>query len=236
MSAAVTPSPSATRRAALFDFDGTLGITLPSWTAAFGAAIREHGHMPTEEEVIRSCFHTPTEEAIKNFGISDSDAFKKRVWASIMELMASAEHYPGVPETLQALRDEGFMLAVVTNSRRSAVEPVLRRWKVHHHFEEILTIDDVSNGKPDPEMIHRAINLLDLSPSDTYIIGDSRADVTAGKNAGIRTIGFSPEENRKYLAFDILQALAPSHLVHSYDHLREVLGLSKPLPAERQAR
>jgi phosphoglycolate phosphatase-like HAD superfamily hydrolase len=127
------------------------------------------------------------------------------------------------------------MLAVVTNSRRSAVEPVLRRWNVHQYFEEILTIDDVSNGKPDPEMIHKAINSLNLSPSDTYIIGDSRADVNAGKNAGIRTIGFSPEENRKYLAFDILKGLEPSHLVHSYDHLREVLGLSNTLANEHQA-
>jgi HAD superfamily hydrolase (TIGR01509 family) len=211
----------------LFDFDGTLGVTLPSWTSAFAAAMQAHGIEATEAEVIKDCFHRPTADLIKKHGIEDGARFKSQLWSSVMEQMNHVEHYPRIPETLDALRDAGFKMAVVTNSRRVAVEPVLQRWNLHHHFDAIFTIDDVTHGKPDPEMIHRALNRLNLSPSDTYIIGDSRADVNAGKNAGIRTIGFSPEANWKYMAFDVLRDLEPSHLIHSYDELWEVLGLPK---------
>lgn len=227
MSASLAPAHQRPTRAMLFDFDGTLGITLPSWTRAFGDTMREHGINPTEEDLITYCFHSCTDEVIRNHGITDGERFKERVWATVVEHMRSVDHYPLIPETLNALREEGFKMAVVTNSRRAAVEPVLRRWNLHHHFDAVITIDDVSHGKPDPEMIHHALNRLNLSPSHTYIIGDSRADVNAGKRAGIRTIGFSPEANWKYMAFDALRDLEPSHLIHSYDDLWNVLGLSK---------
>jgi HAD superfamily hydrolase (TIGR01509 family) len=227
MSGPLLPSQQVSTRGVLFDFDGTLGVTLPSWTSAFGTVMGEHGITPTEEELITYCFHSCTDEVIRNHGIEDGAHFKERVWAAVVELMSSVDHYPRIPETLGALRDEGYKMAVVTNSRREAVLPVLKRWNIDHHFDAVITIDDVSHGKPDPEMIHRAINQLNLSPSDTYIVGDSRADVNAGKRAGIRTIGFSPEENRKYMTFEALKDLGPSHLIHSYDKLWEVLGLPK---------
>jgi len=221
------PQPRQPARGLLFDFDGTLGVTLPSWTKAFGAIMREHGIAPSESELIHYCFHSCTDEVIRTHGIKDGSTFKQRVWSNVVERMNTVEHYPLIPETLTALREDGFRLAVVTNSRRIAVEPVLQRWNLHHHFDTIITIDDVSHGKPDPEMIHHALNRLNLSPSHTYIIGDSSADVNAGKRAGIRTIAFSPEENWKYMAFDRLRDLEPSHLIHSYHDLWEVLGLSK---------
>jgi pyrophosphatase PpaX len=214
-------------RGILFDFDGTLGVTLPSWTAALGTVMHENGLQTSEEDLIRYCFHSCPDEVIRNHNIEDGTRFKERVWASVVERMDTVDHYPLLPETLHALRRDGYKMAVVTNSRRVAVEPVLHRWNIHHHFEAVITIDDVAHGKPDPEMIHHALNRLNLSPSDTYIIGDSRADVNAGKRAGIRTIAFSPEANWKYLAFDALKNLAPSHLIHSYDDLWEVLGLTK---------
>jgi pyrophosphatase PpaX len=116
-------------------------------------------------------------------------------------------------------------MAVVTNSRRATVQPVLSRWQLEHLFDAVLTIDDVSHGKPDPEMIHRALNMLNISPSHAYIIGDSKSDVIAGKRAGIKTIAFSPQDNWKYLALEALRFTEPSHLVHSFGELWDVLGL-----------
>jgi HAD superfamily hydrolase (TIGR01509 family) len=227
MAAPVSQQQQGQTRGLLFDFDGTLGVTLPSWTEAFGAALNERGIHPSEKDLIEYCFHSCTDQVIRNHGIEDSTRFKEEVWASVVERMRTVAHYPMLPETLDALREDGFRLAVVTNSRRQAVEPVLRRWNLHDHFEAVITINDVSHGKPDPEMIHHALNRLNLSPSHTYIMGDSRADVNAGKRAGIRTIGFSPEENRKYMAFDLLRDLKPCPMIHSYADLWDVLGLSK---------
>ena len=227
------PSPNRSSqepRAMLIDFDGTLGNTLPAWTDAFDAVLQHHGVHVSQEHVIEYCFHSCPDDVVRKHGITDGVAFKERVWTSVVERMNSVNPFEEVVETLGALRSHGFKLAVVTNTRRAAIEPVLSRWKIRDHFEAVITIEDVSHGKPDPEMLHRAINTLNVSPSRTYILGDSKSDVVAGKRAGIKTIGFSPQENWKYLALEALRFTEPSHLVHSYADLREVLGITpRPL-------
>ena len=226
----VNPSslkPAQGERALLFDFDGTLGDTLSSWTDAFDAVLLHHGVQVPEEEVINYCFHSHPDEVLQSLGIADGAAFKEGVWNDLIGRMEFVEPFEEVAETLGTLRSHGFKLAVVTNTRKTAIEPVLSRWNVRHHFEAVITIEDVAHGKPDPEMVHRALNKLNVSPSLTYIVGDSKSDVVAGKRAGIKTIGFSPQENRKYLALEALQFTEPSHIVHSYAELRDVLGLTQ---------
>jgi len=230
----LTPSshkPAPEQQALLFDFDGTLGNTLPAWTGAFDTVLQHHGVQVPEEQVINYCFHSCPDEVIRSHGIADGVAFKERVWNTVIDRMELVEPFQDLVETLVALRSHGFKLAVVTNTRRAAIEPVLSRWNVRHHFEAVITIEDVSHGKPDPEMLQRALNKLNVSPSHTYIVGDSKSDVVAGKRAGIKTIGFSPRENWKYLALEALRYTEPSHLVHSYADLREVFGLApSPTP------
>lgn len=215
----------------LLDFDGTLGATLPAWTDAFDAVLQAHGVRVPHETVIEYCFHSCPDEVIRSHGINDGVRFKERVWEGVIERMDNVTPYPWVIETLVALREKGFKMAVVTNSRRAAVCPTLTRWEIAHLFDAVLTIEDVSHGKPDPEMIHRALNTLNVSPSDTMIMGDSRADVLAGKRAGVKTIGFSPAENWKYLALEALRFTEPSHMIHSYQDLWEVLELPKAASA-----
>lgn len=230
MSANPQTSSASTNRAVLLDFDGTLGVTLPAWTDAFDAVLRSHGVTVPNDTVIEYCFHSCPDDVIRSHGIPDGESFKERVWETVIERMSLVPPYPHVVETLEALRERGFKMAVVTNSRKAAVCPTLTRWEVQHLFDAVLTIEDVSHGKPDPEMIHRALNKLNVSPSDAIIVGDSKSDVLAGKRAGIKTIGFSPSENWKYLALESLRFTAPSHLIHSYDELWEVLGLHQTTP------
>ena len=226
----LTPSPNRPAQdpqALLIDFDGTLGNTLPEWADAFDAALRHHGVQVSPERVIEYCFHSCPDDVVRNHGIADGVAFKERVWTNVVDRMPSVEPFEEVVESLAALRAHGFKLAVVTNTRRAAIEPVLSRWEIRDHFDAVLTIEDVSHGKPDPEMLHRALNTLNVSPSRTYILGDSKSDVVAGKRAGIKTIGFSPQANWKYLALEALRFTEPSYLVHSYSDLRDVLGITQ---------
>lgn len=219
------PTSQAPQRAALLDFDGTLGVTLPAWTDAMDCVLKEHGVVVSEERVIEYCFHRCPDEVISSHGIINRELFKQKVWDQVMESMKSVDPYPHMHETLRTLRDLGYKMAVVTNSRRAVVEPVLTRWQMNDLFDLIVTIEDVSYGKPDPQMIHHALNGLNVSPSEAFIMGDSKSDVVAGKRAGLKTIAFAPEENWKYLALDALRSTQPSHLIHSFADLREVLGL-----------
>jgi len=212
-------------RGVLFDFDGTLGASLPAWTEAFDAALREHGVTLPHETVVHHCFNTCPDEVVRAHAIADGEKFKQRCWENATERMSDVPPYPQAPETLSALREHGFKIAIVTNSRRTAIEPVLSRWRIEHLLDAVLTIEDVSHGKPDSEMIHHALNRLNISPSHAYIVGDSKSDIIAGKRAGIKTIAFSPQDNWKYHALEALRLSEPSHVIHSFADLWEILGL-----------
>ena len=230
MQSALRSPDRAPSRAALLDFDGTLGATLPAWTDAFDNALRDHGITLPPDQVIHSCFHACTDDVIRAHGIPQAENFKQRVWEHFIERMNHVSPFPLMEETLAALSERGFKIGVVTNSPRAAVMPVLLRWKIKHLVDTVVTIEDVSHGKPDPQMIHHALNALNVSPSEAFIMGDSLSDVVAGKRAGINTtIAFSPEENGKYLAPNAFQLSQPSHLIHSYGDLWEILGLHQAL-------
>lgn len=224
-----TTQVNGTARGVLFDFDGTIGQSLGTWATAYGDALRHHGVELPHDELIDCCFHRPQSEVIARHGLSDPTAFKALVWESVRLRGHEVEPYPHFVETFHALREAGYRLAVVSNSRRAAIEPVLTRWGIHDLFDAIITIDDVAHGKPDPEAVHHALNKLNVSPSQTYIIGDSTVDIHAGHRAGIKTIAFSPEENRRFLALEALQEASPSHVVYSYKELRTLLNLVEQL-------
>ena len=217
-----------TPKAVLFDFDGTMGRTLHVWRDAYQASLVERGIELEASELINNCFHRCQREVVKSLAISDPEKFKESIWARVRAKMDAVEPYPGFLEALRHLRENGFKTAIVTNSRRANVEPILVRWKIREHFEVMITIDDVSNGKPDPEAVHRAINRLNVSPSDTFFVGDWDSDVHAAGKAGAKTIAFSPDENKEFLSLEELKRSNPTFMVESYAELRELLLPNTP--------
>ncbi len=120
-----------------------------------------------------------------------------------LELEWGVEAAPieGIDETLAKLGDASVRLGVVTNSGRVSAGALLGRYKLLRHFDFVLTRDDVSSMKPDPEGILKAIEMLELPKESVIYVGDSGIDVRAAKAAGIKmaavTSGFYTEERLK---------------------------------------
>jgi HAD superfamily hydrolase (TIGR01509 family) len=216
-----------TPRAVLFDFDGTMGRTLHVRRDAYRASLAERGIELEAPELINNCFHRCQREVVKSLAISDPEIFKESIWARVRARMDDVEPYPGLLEALQEIRNNGFKTGIVTNSRRANVEPILERWNIRELFDALITIDDVANGKPDPEPVHHAINRLNVSPSDTFFVGDWDSDVHAAGKAGAKSIAFSPAENHEFLSLEELLRSKPTFVVESYTALRELI-LHKP--------
>lgn len=217
------PSNSRESRAVLFDFDGTMGRTLHHWRDAYHESLRERGIELGRPELIDNCFHSSQKQVIADLAISDPEIFKEAVWARVRALVEHVEPYPDLFEVLGVFREHGFKIGIVSNSRRANIQPILVRWGIVDHFDVIITIDDVSNGKPDPEAIHHAMNRLNVSPSSTFYVGDWDTDVHAASRAGAKTVAFSPDENREFLPLEVLQRAAPHHVVDSHKSLGQLL-------------
>ncbi|MPN52479.1 Phosphoglycolate phosphatase [bioreactor metagenome] len=97
----------------------------------------------------------------------------------------STRIYPGVLETLEALRGQGRKLAVVTNKAEAFTLPLLQRMKIDDYFDVVVSGDTLAVKKPDPAVLHHACTLLDISPCKGLMIGDSANDALAARGAGM---------------------------------------------------
>src|SRR5207245_8686465 len=99
--------------------------------------------------------------------------------------MAVAFH--GIRELLGELDSVGKSLAVVTSETSTLSDYALETFNLRNYFDALVTSDHVLKRKPDPEGIHLALRKIQLSPQECMLVGDSAADILAGKNAGLLT-------------------------------------------------
>jgi len=89
----------------------------------------------------------------------------------------------GATQTINEFRKRNYNLAIATSGNRRVMDRVIERfgWK----FDLIVTAEDVSRGKPDPEML---IKIKSELPAPYLFVGDTQYDLDAGNSAGIKTL------------------------------------------------
>ncbi len=194
-------------RAFLFDFNGVLVDDEPLHRALLERVLGEEGLGPP-----------PDSGPGWSVGISDRTALERALAAAgrdaPVERLARLEArkhayyqgeivrtgypwFPGAARFVTSAARAGLALAVVSGARRSEVEAGLDQEGLRERFEVLVTADDVTRGKPDPEGYRLALALLngDRSPSvkaigasEAVAIEDSPAGLEAAAACGLRTV------------------------------------------------
>jgi pyrophosphatase PpaX len=138
-----------------------------------------------------------------------------------IESAASATVFPDAAETLTYLRSKGVRLCVVTNSGRKAASESLKKSGLGGFFEFVLTRDDIETMKPRPEGLVRAVARLGVSQGDVVYVGDSRYDIMASKQAGVKSVAVATGN----YPMDRLKEMGADFVITSLSQLREVLGV-----------
>ena len=180
-------------RAVLFDLDGTLLDTIADLADASNRMLEELGRpRRTLEQIhsfvgkglpnlVRRCM---TEGAQANEGeIEAAIACFRRHYAEVNGV--STRIYPGVIETLDAMREMGLALACVTNKAEAFTLPLLERMGIGKYFGAVVSGDSLPVKKPDPAMLHHACSILGVTSSDALMVGDSANDALAARAAGM---------------------------------------------------
>lgn len=96
---------------------------------------------------------------------------------------------PGAKQTLQRLKEMGFQIGIVTGRRTTGERKwsELRRLNIHQYIDVMITSAE-AQAKPAPDGLKKCIEELGLAPGQCIFVGDSRLDIIAGKNAGVRTV------------------------------------------------
>lgn len=94
-----------------------------------------------------------------------------------------------VEETLQALKDAGYKLVIVTNKPYKFVEPILDDLALKQYFEFHLGGDSLPEKKPNPAPLLHVCEQLDVTPEECVMVGDSKNDILAAKACNMDSIG-----------------------------------------------
>nr|WP_246246406.1 HAD family hydrolase [Paenibacillus lemnae] len=102
---------------------------------------------------------------------------------------------PGLQNLLDACRDGGIPVAVVTSDTTDSANEHLDWMGLSSYFHAVIGRDGVKNGKPHPEMVLHACAKMGIRPEEAVVIGDSNGDMQMAKQAGCRlAVGLYQEE------------------------------------------
>ena len=205
----------------LFDWDGCVADTLSVSLAAYKIAFEHFNLSPTDEQIIDDCYgdwNGPLK-----LGIEDIDAFNAIYIPETKKRYIDAPLHKDAKEVLQRLKDLGKKLALVTTHKRDIAFPLINKYDLEKMFDTALYAEDVTRHKPDPEIVHSAIERLGGSHKESIIIGDSDNDLAAGNNAGIDTVLFYPPENEVFYKFEDLQKFSPTYSVKTFLEIKSLL-------------
>ncbi len=214
--------PKTRWAAVLFDLDGTLADTVGLILSCYRHTMRTHlGEAPPDEEWIRG-MGTPLRVQLAAFARSpeEVEAMLETYVALQRRIHDELVHpYEGMPELLAALEALRVPMGLVTSRRLAMTRRTLAHCGFARHFEVIITPDEVTRPKPDPEPVLLALARLGSPPPErTLFLGDSPHDIESGRAAGVRTAAalWGPVPR------DVVLAASPDYAI---EHPLELLAL-----------
>ncbi len=181
--------------AILFDFNGVIIDDEPQHCEALITALAEYGYPLDRETYYRDYLGFDDRECFRfTFANNGDPAHEARLLEAIER---KNEHYlraissemrlvPGAVEFVEAAAGEGHRLAIVSGALRREIERVLQRAGLRRHFSEIVSAEDVSACKPDPQGFNRARESLGVPAGRCVVVEDSLPGLAAARAAGLR--------------------------------------------------
>jgi phosphoglycolate phosphatase len=185
-------------QAIIFDLDGTLVDSAEDLRAALNKLMGELNLRPIEPNEIKGMIGDGVLKLVERALVATKgdpeqrDFLLPRFLALYQANPAALTRcYPGVLETLDALRRKGFRLAVVTNKPVFATKKILEALALAEFFPVVIGGDSLPQRKPDPAQLLEAARQLGVDVDQTLMVGDNIHDVEAAHAAGMRCVAVS---------------------------------------------
>ena len=190
------------------DFNGVIINDEPVQMQAYQEILKDEGIDLTEENYyaslgmddrtfINAAFTRAGRECPADRAIEINRAKTQR-WREIVG--DDVPLFPGVEDFIKKM-EKDFALGIVSMARREEIEYILEKTNLRGSFFTIVSAEDVSKCKPDPECYHKGFNMIDAARTargsnpivhgDCLVIEDSPQGIRAAKNAGLKTLGIT---------------------------------------------
>lgn len=188
-------------RAVVFDMDGLMFNTEDVYTLVGTELLRRRGREFTLDlkDAMMGLPPEPTFEVMIRWHELDDDWQQLANESNEIFLGLLHDHLqpmPGLMELLEALEAAGLPKAIATSSARKLTDACLEPFGFHDRFQFVLTSEDVTHGKPHPEIYQAAAERLGFSPAETLVLEDSENGCKAAAAAGAFTVAVPSEHSR----------------------------------------
>jgi beta-phosphoglucomutase len=198
-------------KACLFDLDGVIVDTAVYHFQAWRRLANELGFDFTEHqnEQLKGISRMESLELILGWGNISLTQEEKNDWATrknawyldLVKLMTPDEVLEGVPEFLDELKANNIKIALGSASKNSKL--ILERINMLHYFDAIIDGNNITKGKPDPQVFQMGAEATNCLPEECVVFEDALAGVQAGKAGRMKVIGVGSKEILKEANFVI---------------------------------
>ncbi|HEX6464646.1 MAG TPA: HAD family phosphatase [Vicinamibacterales bacterium] len=187
-------------RGVLWDLDGTLVDSEEYHWLSWLHALRPEGIALTREQFLAS-FGQRNDRILAVWLGPDADPEhirrigddKEREYRRLAETHGLTP-LPGAREWLESLRAGGWKQAIASSAPRLNVTTMLHVLKFDGLLDAIVAAEDVTHGKPDPEVFLTAASKLGVPPAQSVVVEDAAAGIESARRAGMRSIGVNAKK------------------------------------------
>ena len=210
-------------QAVLFDWDGCLADTLSIWLSSYRDLCHQRRLYPTDKQITDQFGEW---DGCLKLGVTDIEQYREQLDQLTRKRMELLGLYPGVKKTLAQINKSGLPMAIVTSSRADKIRPTLKRHKIDHYFQVIVDMEMVTQRKPDPEPVNKALELLRIAEKDkkkVIMVGDSPKDILASRAAGVTSVLFFPPDHNLIYDKNEILVTQSDFVIDDFNQLEKIV-------------
>lgn len=184
------------KKLVIFDLDGTLLNTIADLAQSTNHALQTLGY-PTHEE---SAYNLMVGNGINKLferALPEAERTEENVLRIRREFIPyydahnadKSSPYPGIPELLSQMQEQGIQLAVASNKYQSATQKLITHYFPHIRFIAIFGQREGISVKPDPTIVTDILDIAKVAREEVLYVGDSGVDMQTAANAGVTACG-----------------------------------------------
>ncbi len=143
---------------------------------------------------------------------------KARRRDQLLHIKKYCKPIPGIKSFIHSLKEKGIRLCLATGTNRKIVQKALQLLGFSNMFDTMITGEEFTRSKPDPEIYNLAIKRLNIPRKDIFVIEDSAVGILAAKRAGLHCIAITTTQNKS----DLKNA---DVIAHSFEELKKLFRI-----------
>ncbi|MBR3804596.1 MAG: HAD family hydrolase [Clostridia bacterium] len=187
----------------LFDFDGTLVDSMPTFVSAMLKVLNDY-NVPYGDDIVKIITPLGYKGSAEYFQTLGLKLSTEEIIALVSDFARREYKYNiqlkgGVYETLVALKNQGASLNVLTASPHDMLDPCLKRVGVYELFDNVWSCDDFSTTKADPNIYKLSAEKIGKPVGDIIFLDDNYNACKTAKSSGMKVYGVFDSSSEDYV-------------------------------------